>query len=166
MISIIVAVTKNRMIGKDNDFPWHLSGDLKRFRHLTTGHAIIMGRNTYDHLIARLGKPLPNRTNIVVTRNPVFQAKGVLVAHSLEEALRLAKADQQEVFIIGGAQLYAAALPLADRIYLTEIDAVLEGDAFFPEIDMAMWHETKREAHMRDEKNDYNYSFITLEKRK
>ncbi len=164
MISIIVAATKNRMIGKDNDFPWYLSNDLKRFRRLTTGKTVIMGRNTYEHLITRVGKLLPNRTNVVVTRNSHFSASDVLIAHSLEEALKLSNAKKQEVFVIGGSQIYAAALPLADRIYLTEVDAKLEGDAFFPEIDTRLWHETEREAHTRDEKHDYNYDFVTLEK--
>ncbi|HEX6462644.1 MAG TPA: dihydrofolate reductase [Candidatus Saccharimonadales bacterium] len=164
MISIIVAATKNRMIGKDNDFPWYLSNDLKRFRQLTTGHTIIMGRKTFDHLLARVGKLLPNRTHIVVTRNREFFAEGVIVAHSVEEALRLAHAEKEEVFVIGGAQLYTAALPLADRIYLTEVDAELEGDAYFPEINHKRWREVEREAHVPDEKHDYNYSFVTLEK--
>lgn len=165
MISIIVAATRNRMIGENNDFPWQLSADLKRFRERTTGHTIIMGRGTYDHLLQRVGRMLPNRTSVVITRNKMFEAlPGVIVAHSLEDALENTK-GQDEVFIIGGAQLYAYALPFADRIYLTEIDATIDGDAFFPEINPDEWQETMREFHGADEKNDYDFSWVTLDKK-
>jgi dihydrofolate reductase len=165
MVSIIVAMTKNRMIGKDNDFPWHLSDDLKRFKKLTMGHTIIMGRNTYDHLLARIGRMLPGRTSVVVTRNPDFSTNDATVAHSIKEALRLSHADTEEVFVIGGAQLQSSMLPYADRLYLTQIDVELEGDAFFPEIDPTQWKEISHEPHAQDEKNDYPFSFVTLEKR-
>jgi len=164
MISLIVAAAKNRMIGKNNDFPWHLSGDFKRFRKLTTGHAVIMGRKTYEHLIARIGKPLPNRLNIVVTRNKAFSGEGVTIVHSIKEALQQAHSTEAEVFVIGGAELFKATLPLADRIYLTGVDVEPEGDAFFPATSPAEWQEVSREPHVKDEKNNYNYTFITLEK--
>jgi dihydrofolate reductase len=165
MVSIIVALTKNRMIGKDNDFPWHLSDDFKRFRKLTIGHTVLMGRNTYHHLHLRIGKMLPDRTSIVVTQNPDFKVDDAIVAHSIEEALQLSHADTEEVFVIGGAQFQSSMLPYADRLYLTEVDVELEGDAYFPEIDPIQWKEVFREPHAKDEKNDYPFSFVTLEKR-
>lgn len=154
----------NRVIGKDNDFPWHLSADMVNFRKLTIGKTVIMGRNTYDHLLKRIGKILPNRTNIVITRNKNFEAPGTIVVNSLEEALQ--KADSEDMFIIGGAQIFALALPKLDRIYLTEVDAEVQGDAFLPGIDPAKFKEVSREVHQKDQKNDYNYSFVVLDRAK
>ncbi|PLS81029.1 hypothetical protein CYG49_03345, partial [Candidatus Saccharibacteria bacterium] len=120
MISIIAALTKNRMIGKDNDFPWHLADDLKRFKELTTGHPIIMGKNSFDHLLHRTGgKLLPNRISIVVTRDRTFSFPGAIVAHSIEEAIDAT--DSDEVFIIGGGQIFTQSLDLADKLLLTQI---------------------------------------------
>ncbi len=164
MISLIVAHTRNRMIGNNGDFPWHLRTDLKRFKQLTSGHAVIMGRKTYDAIVQRMGKPLPNRRNIVITRDADFTAEGAEVAHSPEDAFALTDAENEEVFVIGGAQIYAACLPFADRLYITLIDAELDGDAFFPEIDETNWHETFREAHQKDEQNDYDFEFITFDR--
>ena len=162
MVSAIIAMAHNRVIGKDNDFPWHLRADMVRFRKLTIGNTVIMGRGTYDHLLKRIGKILPDRTNIVITRNKDFQAPGVLVAHSIEEALQ--KATSKDVFFIGGEQIFKLAIPVLDRIYLTEVDMTTEGDAFLPEIDPKQFKETSREPHKKDEKNPHNYSFVTLDK--
>ena len=155
ILSIIVAMAKNRVIGRDNQLPWHLPADLRHFKQTTMGHPIIMGRKTYESI----GRPLPGRQNIVITRNPDFQAEGCLVVHSLQEALA-AVPEAEEVFIIGGASLYREALPLADRIYLTLVDAEVEGDTFFPELDASEWQEVRRETFTPDEKNPFGYAFI------
>ncbi len=162
MISLVVAMTENRVIGRDNDLPWRLPTDSKHFRELTTGRDVVMGRKTFESIMKSLGKPLPNRRNIVVTTNADYEApEGVLVAHSLDDAL--AATESEEVCVIGGAQIYALALPLADRIFLTEIKTRLEGDAFFPEIGPE-WRETVRESHKADDKNEYDFDFVTLER--
>ncbi len=165
MISIIVAATLNRMIGEHNNFPWHLTDDMKHFRKITTGHTVIMGRGNYDHLMLRIGKMLPNRRSIVVTRNPNFTAPGVEVAHSLEEAFALAHADTEEVFIIGGAQMFESALPFVGRIYLTEIDVTMDGDAYFPVLNEDEWTEVSREEHAKDEKHEYSFRWLVFEKK-
>lgn len=162
MVSMIVAQAHNRVIGNSNDLPWYLPADLKRFKELTTGHVVIMGRKTFESIFARLGKPLPNRTNIVITRDSAFGPPGVVVAHSPEAALK--QADSEEVFVIGGASIYEAMLPWADKIYLTQVDADIPGDAFFPELIPTEWQTTARLAHKADEKNQYNYEYITLER--
>ena len=160
IISIIVAMARNRVIGKNNRLPWHLPADLKHFKETTMGHPIIMGRKTYESI----GRPLPGRTNIVVTRNPEFRAEGCTVVHSLEEALRAAE-EAEEVFVIGGATLYREALPIANRIYLTLVEADIEGDTLFPEIDSDSWEEVHCETHPSDERNPYAYSFIELKRK-
>jgi len=163
IISTIVAVAKNNVIGKDNDIPWYLPADLKYFKKITTGHHIVMGRKCYESI----GRPLPKRTNVIVTRNPFFIATGCLVTHNVAEAVQLAEANgEEEVFIIGGGQIYEIALPHVDRIYLTEVDLEVEGDIFFPEINQKEWiliEETKCQA---DEKNEYDYTFKILERKK
>ena len=159
-ISLICAASQNGTIGRDNHLPWHLPADLAHFKRLTTGHYILMGRKTYQSI----GKPLPNRTNIVITRQTDFQADGCLVAHSLEQAFALCPTDV-EVFIIGGAEIYRQALPVADKIYLTRIRHDFEGDTFLFELDPLVWYETSREDFASDQKNQYPYSFITLKKR-
>ncbi len=161
MISIIAALAENRVIGVNNTLPWRLPNDLKHFRRLTTGHAIVMGRKNYESI----GKPLPERTNIIVTRNRDYRASGCLIAHSLDDALALAKGDP-EIFVIGGAEIYREALPLADRLYLTQVHSAVEGDTFFPEINDNAWKETAREQHAADEKHAYAYSFVVLERLK
>src|SRR5688572_24314058 len=133
-ISLIVAMAENRVIGRNNQLPWHLPADLKHFKSLTTGHSVIMGRKTFESM----GKPLPNRRNIVITRQANFRADGVDTAHSLEEAISLAKGDA-EIFVIGGAEVFRDALNGADRLYLTLIHATIEGDVFFPEVDWSEW---------------------------
>lgn len=139
-VALVVAVARNGVIGKDGRLPWHLPEDLKRFRALTMGHHLIMGRQTWESI----GRPLPGRTSVVLTTRRDYVAPGAQVVHSLEQALAACPADD-EIFIIGGAQVYRAGLPLADRIYLTEIDADYEGDVVFPALDRADWREISRE---------------------
>jgi dihydrofolate reductase len=158
-IAIIAAMARDRVIGKDNRLPWHLPADLKHFKALTMGKPMIMGRATWESLPGLL----PGRPHIVVTRNPAYVAEGATVAHSLEAAIRVAAQDGvDEIVIIGGANLYAQALPLADCLYLTEIDASVAGDAFFPALNLKEWRETQSESHTPDEKNRYAYRFVTL----
>lgn len=157
-ISIIVAVARDRVIGVNNTLPWHLPEDLKRFRALTMGHHIIMGRKTYESL----GRLLPGRTTVVVSRSKDYAVPGALVANTLEQALVLC-GDDPEVFVIGGAQLYRDGLGVANRLYLTEIDASYEGDAHFPEYDQNAWREVAREDHVSDA--GLRFSYVTLEKR-
>ena len=154
MLSLIVAIAENGVIGREGDLPWHLSADLRRFKQITMGHHIVMGRKTYESI----GRPLPGRTSVVVTRSADYQAEGVLVARSLDEALTLAAGDE-ETFIIGGAEIYRQALPLARRIYVTRVHAEIEGDVFFPEFDPSAWKLLEAERHEPDEKNAYPYSF-------
>jgi dihydrofolate reductase len=161
MLSAIVAMAHKNVIGKKNDLPWYLPADLKRFRELTTDHTVIMGRNTADSIIARLGHGLPNRKNIVITRHDDYQPEGFVIVHSLDEALKQADED---AFIIGGAQIFSLAFPLVKRLYVTEVDADIDGDTFFPEINPNEWHEVAREAHEKDEKNEYDYSYVTFDR--
>ncbi len=153
-LSIIVAVAKNRVIGVNNTLPWHLPEDLKRFRVLTMGHHIIMGRKTYDSL----GRLLPGRTTVIVTRNKGYQVEGALVAHSLKEAIALCK-DDNEAFLIGGSELYVDGLKIADKLYLTEINAEYDGDAYLEGLDLSHWRELEREAHVSA--NGLSFSYIT-----
>lgn len=162
IISCIVATAKNNVIGKDNDIPWYLPADLKYFKKSTLNHHIIMGRNCFESI----GRPLPKRTNVVITRNPFYIATGCLVVHSIEEALNIAKQNgEDEAFIIGGGMIYKESIDLWDRLYLTEVDLEVEGDVFFPEINFNDWQETFCEPHEKDEKNEYNYTFKIFEKR-
>ena len=158
VLTLIAAVARNGVIGVDNRLPWQLPADLKRFRELTTGHAVIMGRKTWESLPAKF-RPLPGRRNIVVTRNDSFRAEGATVTTSLPDAIAAASGD--EAFVIGGAELYKAALPLADRLQLTEIDATYEGDTWFPAIDGDRWRETSRETHSGD--GGPGYAFVTYQ---
>lgn len=138
-LSLIAAMARNRAIGIDNTLPWRLPEDLKHFKALTLGHHILMGRKTFESL----GRPLPGRTSVIISRNSDFQAPGCVVVHSIEEAVATCK-DDEEIFFIGGAELYRQALAFADRLYLTEIKAEFEGDAWFPELDHRLWQETER----------------------
>ena len=156
---VIAAVAANGVIGSDNRMPWHLPEDLAHFKALTTGHAVIMGRKTWESLPAKF-RPLPGRSNIVVTRNPDYAAPGASVAHTLAAALALA--GDRCAFVIGGAELYALALPLAARLELTEIEATFAGDAFFPSRDPVGWRETARER--RHAANGLNYAFVSYER--
>lgn len=159
MINIIVAVAKNGVIGDKNSLLWHIREDMVHFRTLTSGHPVIMGRKTYDSI----GRPLPKRTNVVITRDTELQIEGCTMAHSLEEAVALFD-PQEEIFIIGGAQIYAQALSLAHRIYLTVVERDYQGDTSFPEIDYSVWRQTSREDFSRGETFEYPFSFITLER--
>lgn len=160
ILSIVVAIAENNAIGKDNQLLWRLPADLKHFKQITTGHTIIMGRKTYDSI----GKPLPNRRNIVVSRNAGLQIPGVEVTGNIEDALALC-AEEQEVFIIGGAEIYKSTMERSNRIYLTRVHQSYAGDAFFPEIDFNRWKEADVEKHLPDEKNDVAYTFSTLSRK-
>lgn len=162
IISTIVATAKNNVIGKDNDIPWYLPADLKYFKKTTLNHHILMGRKCFESI----GRALPKRTNMILTRNPFFLADKCLVAHSIEEAIDLASANgEEELFIIGGGQIYEMTAHLWDRIYWTEVDLYVEGDVFFPEVDMSNWDLVSQEDHSKDEKNEYNYSFKLFERK-
>lgn len=163
-LAIIAAVAENGCIGINNQLPWYLPEDLKYFRRLTTGGVVIMGRKTYESI----GKPLPNRTNIVISRKAGYHPEGIKVVSSLEEALDLAAQVSEingidDVFVIGGAQIYALALPLANRLYLTEVQKTVEGDAFFPPINSVQWREIGNEAHYY-EPADTHYRFVVYER--
>jgi dihydrofolate reductase len=158
-LSAIAAMDKNRLIGKDNQLPWHLPADLAHFKAITTGHPILMGRKTHESI----GRPLPNRHNIVLTRDLSYEAEGITIVHSLDEALA-ACPDDDEIFIIGGAEIYRLALPRLQRLYLTFIDHAFTGDVYFPAWAANEWQEISREAHEADEKNAYGYAFVTLER--
>ena len=165
-LSLIVALAQNGCIGINNKLPWYLPEDLKYFRRLTTGNIVIMGRKTYDSIG---GKPLPNRQNIVISRNTDFQAEGVKVVASIDDALKVAESiaeisDTQEAFIMGGAQIYEQSLPLAQRLYITEVKKTVTGDAFFGSIDLAQWQEIGREAHYY-EPQDTHYDFVVYERK-
>ncbi|MDA3779394.1 MAG: dihydrofolate reductase [Bacteroidales bacterium] len=159
MISIIVAVAENNVIGKNNKLLWHIPRDMKHFKETTMGHHIISGRKTFESF----GKPLPKRTNIIVTRNNNYTQEGCIIVNSLEDALDYAKNDT-EIFIIGGGEIYKQALNFADRIYLTKVHHSFDGDTFFPEINPNNWKETDRKKIDSDEKNKYPISIITLNK--
>jgi len=164
MISIIVAIAENNVIGKDNTLIWHLPADMKFFKEKTTGHCIITGRKNYESIPEKF-RPLPNRTNIVVTRQTNYNAPGAIVVGSIEEALITSKqTGETEIFIIGGADIYKQCLNLADRVYLTQIHQLFEGDAFFPKLDSSKWKETKRTKGITDEKNKYDYDFVIFDK--
>ncbi|MBI1286708.1 MAG: dihydrofolate reductase [Flavobacteriales bacterium] len=157
MITIIVAADENNVIGKDNDLIWHLPDDLKFFKQKTSGHPIVMGRKTYESV----GRPLPNRTNIIITRDKGFQAEGCVVVNALDEALSVAKDD--EIFIVGGAEIYKQAFPITDRIYLTRVHGTFDGDRFFPELGNE-WKEVESVLHPKDEKHVCAFTFKTYEK--
>jgi dihydrofolate reductase len=158
-IAFVVARDRNGVIGKDGRLPWRLPDDLKHVRELTVGKPLIMGRRTYDSI----GKPLPDRTNIVLTRDPTFRPEGVKVARSTDEALALA-GDAPEIIVFGGAGVFAEFLPRADRIYLTEVDAAVAGDTYFPRLDPSEWRETERRVHPADERHPYAFAFVTLDR--
>jgi dihydrofolate reductase len=161
-ICLIAAVAANGVIGAGNALPWHLPADLRRFKELTWGHPVVMGRNTWNSLPVRF-RPLPGRTNIVVSRDPDFAPAGARVARSLEEALAAGTAAGAPVFVIGGAEIYAQALPRAARVHLTRLHFQVAGDAFFPPLDAAQWRETAREEHPAAEGRPA-YAFVTLER--
>ncbi len=161
-LSLIAALSANNVIGRDNQVPWRLSTDLKRFKALTMGHHLVMGRKTYESV----GKPLPGRITVVVTRQSDWTAAGVTVVHTLDEAIRVAEAaGESEAFIAGGAEIYAQVMHRADRMYLTRVHAEVEGDTWFPEFDdVSEWRLTDAERFEADEKNEYPFSFLTYER--
>jgi len=161
-ISIIVAVSENNVIGKDNTLIWHLPADMKYFKEKTSGHCIITGRKNYESLPEKF-RPLPNRTNIIITRQKEYDAPGAIVVSSLEMAIQKAKEiETNEIFIIGGGEIFNQSLPMTDRIYLTKIHEHFQGDVYFPELNNDEWKEVDRQDHQIDEKNKYPYSFIVL----
>ncbi len=162
IVSLLVAMDEQGGIGLHNRLPWHLSADLKRFKELTMGHTILMGRRTYESI----GRSLTGRTMLVLTHDKDFKPENILVVHSLQAALDLvAGRGEDEVFVIGGSQVFAQALPLAQRIYLTRVQARVEADVFFPAFDEHLWQQTCLSTHPADEKNDYSYTFYVLQKK-
>ena len=159
-LSIIVAISENRVIGRDGDLPWHISEDLRRFKSLTMGCPIIMGRKTYESI----GRPLPGRTSVVISTNADYPEKGILLARDFCEALDLVR-DASEVFVVGGARIYELALPFVDRIYLTQVYTKIDGDTFFPEIDWSHWDLVEQSPGKRCADDKFEYSFQTFDRR-
>ncbi len=161
MISLIAAIGKNNELGKGNALLFSMPADMKHFKNTTSLHTVIMGRKTFESI----GRPLPNRRNIVITRNMNYKPEGVEVAHSLAEALDLLPNQNEEIFIIGGAELYKQTMPIADKLYITHVDAEdKKADVFFPEIIPIVWNEATHQEHKKDEKNPYNYTFSVYER--
>ncbi|WP_040208539.1 dihydrofolate reductase [Neobacillus jeddahensis] len=155
MISFIVAMDKNRAIGKDNQLPWHLPEDLKFFKRVTMGHPIAMGRKTHESI----GRVLPGRENIVITRQPGFQCRGCTMFYTVEEFVRYSREQNGEIFVIGGAEIFRGIFPFVDRLYITYIDEIFDGDTFFPDFDLNQWTLVSSEKGLRNEKNPYDYEF-------
>jgi len=160
IVSMITAMDQNRLIGKDNALPWKIPADLQFFKKVTMSKPIIMGRKTFESI----GRPLPGRQNIIITRDHDYRAEGCDIAYSTEQALKLAE-NAEEVMIIGGANIYQQFLERCDRLYITKVKAAFEGDAWFPEFDESQWLETEKEDHLADEKNEADYSFVVLNKK-
>lgn len=166
LVSLIVAAAENNVIGKNNNLPWHLPADMKYFRETTMGHCVIMGRKNYDSIPGKF-RPLQGRTNIIVTRQNNFSAPDCIVVHSVEQAFGEAKKkNETEAFIIGGGEIFAQAVSIADKIYLTRIHSVIDGDVFFPELNREEWKEESVQHFNADEKNKFDYSFLTLIRKK
>ncbi|MBW4970477.1 MULTISPECIES: dihydrofolate reductase [Croceibacter] len=160
MLTMIAAAAENNALGKDGDLVWHLPDDFKRFKKLTTGHHIIMGRKTFESF----PKPLPNRTHIVITRNRDYTKEGCIVVHNLEDALKIAEEDTQP-FIIGGGEIYKLALNASEKIELTRVHDTFEADAFFPEIDLSKWELINEEFHEKDERHSVSFTYLTYVKK-
>lgn len=161
-ISAVVAYADNYVIGKDNDLPWYLPADLKYFKKVTLNHHLIMGRKVFESI----GRPLPKRTNIVLTRNPYYAASGTIIAHGLSEAIGIAQDNgEEEVMIIGGGEIYKQSMAVLDKLYITEVHTDIEGDTYFPVPDFSQWELVHEEHHTKDEKNEYDYTFKTYERR-
>lgn len=163
-LSILVAMAKNRVIGQNNTLPWHLPADLKHFKSLTMGKTIVMGRKTYQSI----GRPLPGRTNIIITRQTSYEAPGAVVVNSVEDALRVCKeisAHDSENFVIGGEKLYRQTIKICQRMYITEINRYFEGDTFFPEFNPDDWEETQRDKYFSDGDNCMEYHFVILDRK-
>lgn len=165
-ISMIAAVSANGVIGKDNDLAWHLPDDMKYFKQTTAGHHVLLGRKNWESIPLKW-RPLPNRPNIVITRNDQYKADGGTVTDSLENALHIARsANEEEAFIIGGGEIYRLGIPLSDRMYITEIAADVEGDTYFPDWDKSQWKEISRQHHAVDEKHAFAFDFVVYDKKK
>lgn len=161
MISLLYAMDKNRLIGKNNELPWHLPQDLAYFKRVTMGHTIVMGRKTFDSI----GKPLPGRENIIITRDTSFTCNGCKVIHSINELLNLSREkNNEELFVIGGAEIFKEILPFSDRLYVTNIHHEFDGDTYFPITNDAEWKLISKEPGKKDEKNPYDYEFVVYEK--
>ena len=158
-VTLIAAASENNIIGKDNKLIWRLSDDLKHFKELTKGHFVIMGRKTFESM----PKALPNRTNVIITRKTDYKAENTIVVNSLEKALKVAESDNQP-FVIGGGEIYKLSMEIADRIELTRVHTSIEGDTSFPEIDLEKWQEVKNEKRLKNEKNEYDFSFLRYDK--
>jgi dihydrofolate reductase len=156
-LSLIAGIGSNNELGRDNKLLWNLPADMKHFRDTTSGHPVIMGRKTFESI----GRSLPNRRNIIITGDPSYTRDGIEVVHSLDEAIALFKDTDDEVFVIGGAEIYKLAISIADKLYITHIAKAFEADTFFPNIDSSQWEETSRETHEPDEKNNYAYALTT-----
>lgn len=164
IVSAIAALSKNRVIGRNNDLPWRLPDDMKFFMETTKGHHVIMGRKNYDSLLPKF-RPLPQRTNIVITRQRDFNAPGCTVMHAVQPALELARKNlEEECFIIGGAEIYKLAMPFTTRLYLTEIDADVEGDTYFPDVDINKWREVSRRHHPSDQRHAYAFDIVVFDR--
>ena len=164
IVSLIAALSQNRVIGKNNDLPWHLPDDMKYFMQTTSGHHVIMGRKNYDSIPEKF-RPLPNRTNIVVTRQKNFVAPNCIVVNSIEEGLAIArKNNETEAFIIGGSEIYNQGFAMANRLYLTEIHATIEGDTYFPIFEKSQWKEVSRRHHLTDERHKFPFDFVVFER--
>ncbi len=164
IVSAIAALSKNMVIGRNNDLPWRLPDDTRFFMETTKGHHVIMGRKNYDSLHDRF-KPLPHRTNIVITRQKDFKAPGCIVLHAVDPGLEIARQNgEQECFIIGGAEIYKLAMPYTTRLYLTEIDAVIEGDTYFPDYEKIQWKEVSRQHHPADERHKYAFDIAVYDR--
>ncbi|WP_312341791.1 dihydrofolate reductase [Chryseobacterium binzhouense] len=160
MTTIVVAMGKNNEIGSDNQLLWHLPKDLKHFKEITSGHPVIMGRKTYESI----GKPLPNRTNIVISRKKDWFEEGILIVGSIKEAVKFAKKIDEDIFIIGGGTIYDQTMEIVDKLEVTLVEANLEADTYFPKIDSKIWKKTNEVCHEKDEKNQYDFCFQTFEK--
>ncbi len=165
-VSLVAAVAANGVIGKDNDLPWRLPDDMKFFMGKTKGHHVILGRKNYESLPAKF-KPLPERTNIVVTRQKDYEADGCIVVHRFEDALAYAKKNgEHEVMVVGGSDIYKLSLPFADYLYLTEVQAAVDGDVYFPKFDRAVWQEISRKHHPADERHKFAFDFVVYERKR
>ncbi|UBB89461.1 dihydrofolate reductase [Candidatus Kaistella beijingensis] len=162
MITLVVAMGLNREIGVDNQLPWHLPKDLKHFKEITSGHPIIMGRKTYESI----GKPLPNRTNIVISRKKDWFEEGILIVGSIKEAIKFGQKIDEDIFIIGGGNIFEQTMDIADKLEVTEIKTNIEADTFFPKIDPKNWTKTDEVCHEKDEKNNFDFCFQTFQRAK
>lgn len=161
MITLVVAMGMKGEIGIDNQLPWHLPTDLKHFKNLTSGHPIIMGRKTYESI----GKPLPNRTNIVISRKTDWFEEGILIVGSIKEAIKFAKKINENIFIIGGGTIFEQTMDLADKLEVTQVNATIPADTFFPKIDETLWQKTAENCHEKDEQNNFDFCFQTFERK-